>query len=88
MDPTQILLIITLSVTTIFLVIVGVQVFLLLRELRDVLKRANNIVEGFERVGMGVESGFNEVVGFFSGVKSVFGILDKFKKRRDEKQEE
>lgn len=76
---------ITLSVTTIFLIIVGVQVFLLLRELRDVMRRANNIIEGFERVGMGVESGFNEVVGFFSGVKSVFKILDTFKKKKDEK---
>ncbi|OGK18570.1 hypothetical protein A3G67_01855 [Candidatus Roizmanbacteria bacterium RIFCSPLOWO2_12_FULL_40_12] len=85
MDTTQILLAITLSVTTIFLIIVGVQVFLLLRELRDVMRRANNIIEGFERVGMGVESGFNEVVGFFSGVKSVFKILDTFKKKKDEK---
>lgn len=86
MDTTQILLAVTLSVTTIFLIIVGVQVVLLLRELRETLKRTNNIIEGFERVGMGVESGFNEVVGFFSGIKSVFRILDTFKKKRDEKE--
>ncbi len=86
MDITQILLVVTLSVTTIFLVIVGIQVVLLLRELRDTLRRTNNIIEGFERMGMGVESGFNEVVGFLGGVKSVFKILDVFKKKRDEKE--
>ncbi len=86
MDTTQILLAVTLSVTTIFLVIVGIQVVLLLREIRETLRRTNNIIEGFERVGMGVESGFNEVVGFFSGIKSVFRILDTFKKKRDEKE--
>lgn len=86
MDTTQILLTVTLSVTTIFLIIVGIQVVLLLRELRETLKKTNNIIEGFERVGMGVESGFNEVVGFFSGIKSVFRILDAFKKKRDEKE--
>lgn len=87
MDVTQILLAVTLSVTTIFLVIVGIQVVLLLRELRDTLRRTNNIIEGFERVGLGVESGFNEVVGFLGGIKSVFRILDVFKKKRDEKEE-
>lgn len=87
MDITQILLAVTLSVTTIFLVIVGIQVVLLLRELRETLRRTNNIIEGFERVGMGVESGFNEMVGFLSGVKGVFRILDAFKKKRDEKEE-
>ncbi len=82
---TQILLAVTLSVTTIFLVIVGIQVVLLLREIRETLRRTNNIIEGFERVGLGVESGFNEVVGFLSGVKGVFKILDTFKRKRDEK---
>lgn len=86
MDTTQILLAITLSVTTLFLIIVGIQVVFLLRELRETVRKANTIVESFERVGMGVESGFNEVVGFLGGIKSVFKILDVLKKRKDESQ--
>ena len=86
MDTTQILLAITLSVTTLFLIIVGIQVVLLLRELRETARKANVIVESFERVGMGMESGFNEVVGFLGGIKSVFKILDVLKKKKDETQ--
>ena len=86
MDTTQILLAVTLSVTTLFLIIVGIQVVFLLRELRETVRKANTIVESFERVGMGVESGFNEVVGFLGGIKSVFKILDVLKKRKDESQ--
>ncbi len=86
MDTTQILLAVTLWVTTLFLIIVGVQVVFLLRELRETVRKANTIVESFERVGMGVESGFNEVVGFLGGIKSVFKILDVLKKRKDEPQ--
>lgn len=82
MDTTQILLAITLSVTTLFLIIVGIQVVFLLRELREGIRKANTIVESFERVGMGVESGFNEVVGFLGGIKSVFKILDVLKKKK------
>ncbi len=88
MDTTQILLAITLSVTTLFLIIVGIQVVFLLRELREGIRKANTIVESFERVGMGVESGFNEVVGFLGGIKSVFKILDVLKKKKDESQSE
>lgn len=84
MDSTQILISVTLVVTTIFLIIIGVQVVRVLQELRDMLKRANNIVEGFERMGTGIETGFNEVAGFVGGLKSVFKVLEIFQKRRRE----
>ncbi|MBI2051144.1 hypothetical protein HYT33_00040 [Candidatus Roizmanbacteria bacterium] len=84
MDITQVVLTITLTVTTIFLVIVGVQVVLVLRELRAMLKRVNSIVEGFEKVGLGIESGYNELIGFFTGFKGVLKVLRALLRKKDE----
>ena len=76
MDTTQLLLTVTLIVTTFFLIVVGVQLFFVLRDIRSTLKRINAIVEGFEKVGAGMQHGFQEVLGFFGGLKSFFKILD------------
>ena len=52
MDYTQILLITTLSVTTLFLILVGINIIFVLIELRKVLKKINSIAEGFEKLGL------------------------------------
>lgn len=76
MDATQLLLATVLIVTTLFLIIVGVQLFFVLRDLRASIKRVNTIIGGFEKVGTGMQHGFQEVLGFFGGLKSLFKILD------------
>ena len=91
MDITQIILSITLTVTTVFLVLIGIEVVKLLRQIRSVINRADVLVESFERMGTSVEGGFNEVVGFFGGLKSVFKIMEFFQNKkhgRSESQEE
>ncbi len=81
MDVTQILITVTLSVTTVFMILIGYQVIKILQEIRIMLKKAQTIVSSFEKVGSGVENGFNEVMGFVGGMKSVFSILEIFRKR-------
>ena len=76
MDTTQIFLAVTLSVTTFFLIVVGIQLFFTLRDLRKSLNKVNAIIDAFEKVGSGIEHGFEEVVGFAAGLKSFFKILD------------
>ncbi len=85
MDTTQLLLTTTLVVTTIFLIVVGVQLVLVLMELRRTMRRVNSIVDGFERMGHGVEHGFSEVVGFLGGVKTLFKAADTLTKRRHDR---
>lgn len=82
MDVTQIILSITLIVTTVFLVLIGVEVVKLLRQIRTILSRADTVVDHFERMGTSVEGGFNEVVGFFGGLKSVFKIMEFFQNKK------
>jgi len=85
MDTTQLLLTVTLSVTTIFLIVVGIQLFFVLRETQRTLKRVNDIVAGFEKLGMGVEHGISEVFGFVTGAKTLFKALDHLSKRKNDK---
>ena len=82
MDITQILIAVTLSVTSLFMVLIGYQVIKILQEIRVVMKKAQTIVDSFERVGSGVENGFNDMMGFVGGLKSVFKILEIFRKRK------
>lgn len=76
MDTTQLLLTVVLTITTILLVIVGIQFIFVLREIHKIVKKVNGIIEGFEKVGGSVEHGFAEILGFFSGIKTIFKVVD------------
>lgn len=85
MDTTQILLIVTLGTMTIFSVIIGIQLIQVLHELKKTLSTVNKVVAGFEAVGLNLEHGFGEVVGFVNGLKTVFRIFDIFSNRKNDK---
>ncbi len=82
MDTTQLLLTVTLTVSTIFLIVVGIQLIFVLRELRRTLKKINNIVEGVEKLGMGIEHGWNEITGFLAGAKTIFKLTDHLHRKK------
>jgi hypothetical protein len=75
MDVVQILLIIILSLSTLFLAVIGVQLFLTLRELQKTIRHANKIVEGFESVGSGLQQGLTEITGFMNGFKVILRAI-------------
>lgn len=76
MDAIQILLIIILIVSTFFLTIIGIQLFITLRELRKTLRNVNRVVAGFEDLGIGMGQGFNEVIGFMNGFKVILKAMN------------
>ncbi len=69
----------------IFLIVVGVQLIFVLRELRTALKKVNTIVSGFEKVGIGIEHSYHEVVGFLAGFKGLLKIIDAISHRKNGK---
>lgn len=85
MDSTQLLLTVVLTITTILLVVVGIQLVFVLKELRKTLQKVNFIIENFERVGVSLEHNFSEFLGFFSGVKSLFKIVDLIHAKKNSK---
>jgi len=76
MDTTQLLLTVVLTVTTVLLVVVGIQLIFVLKEARKTLQKVNGIIGNFEKVGLSVEHTFSELTGFVSGLKTIFKVID------------
>ena len=87
MDTTQLLLTVVLTVTTVLLIAVGVQLIFVLKELRKTLKKVNGIIENFEKVGMSVEHSLSEVTGFVSGLKTIFKVIDLIHAKKNAKSQ-
>lgn len=83
MDTIQILLIIVLSISTVLLTVVGIQLVLILQSLRKTIRNVNKIVNGFDAIGMGLKHGLGEATGFINGFKTILKIVDLYKKKND-----
>lgn len=85
MDITQILFTAAITVTTVILTIIGVQLITVLREVRLFLGRMNAIAEELEKIGTHFGQGYTDILGFFSGAKSVFHVLNLITKKKHKK---
>lgn len=81
MDQTQVILTITLTLSTIFLIIIGVQLIFLLRDLRKITRKMVNVIDALEKFGLSLEHGFSEVLGFLAGLKTIIKLADLIKKK-------
>ena len=79
MDTIQILLIIVLSISTILLTVVGIQIVMILQNIKKVLTRTNKIIDGFDAIGTGLKHGIGEATGFINGFKTIMKIVDLYK---------
>lgn len=82
MDTIQILLLIVLSISTIFLTVVGIQLVLVLIELKKALTSINKIIKGFDSIGVGLQHGIGEATGFINGFKTIMKIVDLYNNRK------
>lgn len=85
MDTTQLLLTVVLTLSTILLIVIGIQLIFVLRELRKTLHGVNRIVDGFESLGTSLDSGLAEVTGFMNGAKTLFKVLEFVTGKKNEK---
>lgn len=76
MDPTQILLFSVVTVLTILLVAVGVQVFFILREAKKALEKTNKILEDASFVSGAVAKPVAGLASFVDGLKSIRDLID------------
>lgn len=88
MDLYQLLVTLTLLVAIVFLSVVGYQLVKLIQEARRVLERVDRIALGLERMGTGLQSGFSELGGFFSGFSGILKVINYFSARRGKKSHE
>lgn len=76
MEPTQILLTVVATILTGLLVFVGVQVFLILRDVQKTIKKANKILDDAGIVADTVVKPIIGVANFVEGIKGIKGIVD------------
>lgn len=82
MDPIQLVTIfISLTITTL-IVVLGVQVFYILKEMRTSLTKVNKMLDDGVRVSGTVSDTVEGVSGLMSGLTAGISLLSKFRKRR------
>lgn len=87
-DTTQILLIVVISILTLLLSAIGVQMFLILTEVRNILKKTGGMLDDAKRITHAVAEPVEEASSFMLGLKNGFGLVKKIKKIFADEEEE
>ena len=69
-DPVQIILLVVIIALTILLVVLGVQIFFILLELKVTVKKVNKILDHAESITENIEGPLAAVSSLFLGIKS------------------
>lgn len=78
MDPLVLLLIIVTTVLTILLVIVGVQVVMILKELKQTLSHVNHTLEAADNIVAALSRPVSGIADIAAGVRTGLKITDSF----------
>ena len=87
LDPTQIVLITAATIMTTLLVVIGIQLIFILKDVKKILTRIEGMTGQIESVGQGLSSGYGEFISFFSGASKLFEFVHTLsKKKKDAKK--
>lgn len=84
-DTVQAVLLFVIILLTILFIVLGVQVFYILRDFRQTIRRTNNILEDVENTSDTVSnflSSFTNMFGGVSNLGSVAKIISMFRKKK------
>jgi hypothetical protein len=88
-DPAQILLFIIIIVLTIFLVVLGIQVSLILKDLRVTIRKANKVLDDTGEITEAVKvpiTGLSSAVTGFKAGSSLLGIFNRVSSQKKEEK--
>ncbi len=91
MDTAQIVLIVVVIVLTVLLLVLGIQVFLILKELRKTVEKVNKVLDDAGTISESVATPVSNLSSILAGVKtgvSLLGLFTKKKKKRMESEED
>jgi hypothetical protein len=86
-DPAQTALFLVILVLTILLLVLGIQVFFILRQLRETLEKANKILDDTGVITESVSGPISNISSLASGVKAGALIAKLFSKKNHHKNE-
>jgi|SRR3989344_3653331 len=79
-DSAQTILFIVIIVLTIFLLVLGVQVFFILRDLRKTVNKANKVLDNTNIITQSVSAPISSLSSIAMGIKTGSSFLNLFKK--------
>ena len=86
-DPVQVVLLVVILLLSILLIILGIQVFFILRELSQTLKRATRVLENTETITESVSEPMSLVSSLLSSSGALSTIVKILKSRHDDDNE-
>lgn len=83
MDPVQLTIIIISFCLTILICVLGIQVYLILKEIRLSLMKVNKMLDDAGVVSGTVSASVTEVSGFMGGIRSGIKLISQMSKKGD-----
>lgn len=84
-DPAQLALFLVIIILTILLIVLGVQVFFILRELKRTLEKANKVLDDTGNITESVSGPISSLSTLVTGLKTGASIAKFFKKKEQSK---
>jgi hypothetical protein len=81
MDPIQLTIIIVTFALTFLLIVLGIQVFYILKEIRFSIQKANKMLDDAGAVTGTVSQGVTSMSGFINGIKSGISLITSLKNK-------
>lgn len=88
MDTAQVVLFLVIIILTVLLVVLGIQVFFILRELRKTVDRANKILEDASEITESVRKPVSSLSSLAMGLKTGATIAKIFQGSKKDKKDE
>lgn len=88
MDPVQLTIIIISFILTLLLVLLGVQVWYIFKEIRTSIIKMNTMLDDAKKVTGTVGDSVSSLSGVVSGVKAALSVFKSFRKKNDEEGEQ
>lgn len=80
MDVAQVALVVVIVILAALLLVLGVQVFFILREFRKTVSKTNKVLDNTNVITESVSAPFSSLSGIAAGIKTIAPILSIFKK--------
>ena len=88
MDPVQLTIIIISFILTLLLVLLGVQVWYILKEIRTSIVKTNTMLDDAKKVTGTVGESVSSMSGVVSGIKAALSVFKSFRKKNPGEEEE
>lgn len=81
-DPAQIALFLVIIVLTVLLVVLGIQIFIILKELRKTVDKANKVLDDTGHITETVSGPISTLSSLAAGIKTGVTFMNLFKKKK------